>query len=60
MLGDANTRRHANVMEQIGVSIRVGAAKECFHKGFKMLSAVFENRSDVVGEHIAAPVNGAT
>src|SRR5947208_13738902 len=36
------------------------AAKEHFNKGFPTLTAVFENRPHVVGEHIAAPRNGAT
>ena len=56
----ASTRIHANVMEQVVVGIGVGAAKECFHKGFPMLSAVFENRTHVVGEQIAARFSAAT
>jgi hypothetical protein len=58
--GGASTRVHAEVMEDIVVGIRVGAAKERFHKRLPTLSAVFENRSHVVGEEITAPLNAAT
>src|SRR5438874_1553834 len=59
------TRRSSDLiglasLEEIVVSIRMDAAKEHFNKGFPTLTAVFENRPHVVGEHIAAPRNGAT
>src|SRR5690348_5579842 len=46
--------------EQAMVGIGVGAAEEGFDKGFPMLSAVFENRPYVVGEHIPARFKDAT
>ena len=58
--GGARTPRVHARMEQIVVSIRVGAAKQGFNKGLPTLTVVFENWPYVVGEQIAAPHNGAT